>query len=69
MRSVPLLILGMVLLVLGAQGGIRLLSDHENAGILGWLPGGFGVQLACYVVLVVVGAALARTYSANRRRS
>ena len=69
MRSVPLLILGMVLLVLGAQGGIRLLSDHENAGILGWLPGGFGVQLAGYVVLVVVGAVLARTYSANRRRS
>lgn len=32
---------GVALLVLGAQGAIRLLADHDNAGLLGWLPGGF----------------------------
>jgi hypothetical protein len=54
-----LLVLGMVLLVVGAQGAIRILIDHDNAGLLGWLPGGFGVHLAAYVVLAVAGLLLA----------
>ncbi|MBE3009979.1 hypothetical protein IL992_12370 [Microbispora sp. NEAU-D428] len=59
MRHVTVLILGMLLLVLGAQGAIRLLADHDNAGLLAWLPGGFGVRVACYAVAAVLGASLA----------
>lgn len=59
MRHVIALVGGMVLLVLGAQGGIRLLVDHHNAGLLSWLPGGFTAQLLCYVVIAVAGAGLA----------
>lgn len=66
MRNVIVLVGGMVLLVLGAQGGIRLLADHGNAGLLGWLPGGFAVQLICYVLIAAVGVVLA---SWGKRRS
>ncbi|ACZ89820.1 hypothetical protein [Streptosporangium roseum] len=59
MKHVTLLIIGMLLLVLGAQGAIRLLADHDNAGLLAWLPGGFAVWLACYAVAAVAGALLA----------
>ncbi|UQI44404.1 hypothetical protein M1P56_08610 [Streptomyces sp. HU2014] len=50
---------GAVLLVLGAQGVIRLLIDHDKGGLLGWVPGGFAVRLTCYVVVGVAGALLA----------
>ncbi len=53
------LIIGMVLLALGAQGAIRLLADHDNGGLLRWMPGGFGVWLACYVVATAAGIGLA----------
>ena len=53
------LVIGMILLVVGAQGAIRQLIDHDNAGLLGWLPGGFGVQLAAHVALAVSGLVLA----------
>ncbi|WP_250034843.1 hypothetical protein [Paractinoplanes maris] len=53
------LVMGMVLLVVGAQGAIRQLLDHDNAGLLGWLPGGFGVQLTGHVVLALAGLLLA----------
>ena len=56
---VAVLVLGMVLLVVGAQGVIRQLVDHDNAGLLGWLPGGFGVQLTGHIVLAVAGLLLA----------
>jgi hypothetical protein len=59
MKHVTMLIIGMLLLVLGAQSAIRLLADHDNAGLLGWLPGGFPVWLACYAVAAVAGALLA----------
>lgn len=59
MRYVTVLIVGMVLLVLGVQGAIRLLADHDNSGLLGWLPGGFPFQLVAYVVLAGVGVPLA----------
>ncbi len=53
------LITGMVLLALGGQGAIRLLVDHDNAGLLRWMPGGFGVWLACHVVAAAAGIGLA----------
>jgi len=59
MKHIAGLIAGMVLLVLGAQGGIRLLVDHDNAGLLGWLPGGFATQLSCYAVITLAGVLLA----------
>jgi hypothetical protein len=67
--KVVVLILGMVLLVVGAQGGIRLLADHDDAGILSWLPGGFAARLACFAVMAVAGIALAARGSAAMRRS
>ena len=60
MGSVFTFVAGIVLLVLGAQGGIRLLADHDNAGLFGWLPGGFAVRLLAFVLVAVVGAMLAR---------
>jgi hypothetical protein len=59
MRHVIALVAGVVLLALGAQGGIRLVVDHDNAGLLSWLPGGFAARLLCYVLITVVGVALA----------
>jgi hypothetical protein len=53
------LVVGMILLVLGAQGGIRLLVNHGDAGLLRWMPGGFAVWLSCYVVITVAGMLLA----------
>lgn len=51
--------LGFALFVLGAQGAIRQLVDHGNAGLLGWLPGGFGVGITVYVFAVAIGAVVA----------
>ncbi|WP_313888617.1 hypothetical protein [Mycolicibacterium sp. CBMA 226] len=59
------LVAGVALLVLGAQGGIRLLVDHRNAGLLDWVPGGFAAQLFSYAVIAATGAALA--YWGRRR--
>lgn len=59
MRNVIVQVAGIALLVLGAQGGIRLLADHGNAGVLTWLPGGFAAQLVCYVGVTALGVALA----------
>ncbi|MFJ5881412.1 hypothetical protein [Kitasatospora cineracea] len=51
--------LGMVLLVLGAQGAIRQLVDHSDTGLLSWLPGGFAVSLTVHALAAVAGAVLA----------
>lgn len=59
MRNVIGLITGMVLLVVGVQGAIRLLIDHENTGIFDWVPGGFAARLAVNLVVAVVGGLLA----------
>jgi hypothetical protein len=59
MKFNVLQIIGMVLLVVGAQGAIRQLVDHDNAGLLGWLPGGFAASLTAYVAATVVGILLA----------
>lgn len=51
-------ILGAVLMCFSAQGLIRLLLDHGHTGLLGWLPGGFAVLLAAYVVALAGGVTL-----------
>ncbi|MCK7622982.1 hypothetical protein MUU72_07700 [Streptomyces sp. RS10V-4] len=51
--------LGVVLFVLGAQGAIRQLIDHDNAGLLGWLPGGFAAGITAHVLAAVLGAVVA----------
>ena len=43
---------------IGGQAAIRLLVDHADTGLLGWLPGGFPVLLTSYVVVVAVGVAV-----------
>ncbi|WP_228973121.1 hypothetical protein [Streptomyces sp. DH12] len=59
--------IGMALLVIGAQGAIRQLADHDNAGLLGWLPGGFAVSITVYVLAVVIGAVIAgRSHNARK---
>ncbi|MCA2230021.1 hypothetical protein [Nonomuraea aurantiaca] len=69
MKHVTVLIIGMLLLALGAQGAIRLLADHDNAGLLAWLPGGFAVWLACYAVAAIAGASLAGWASKKAKQS
>ncbi|KAB2349433.1 hypothetical protein [Actinomadura rudentiformis] len=59
MKFDVLRIIGMVLLVVGAQGTIRQLVDHDNAGLLGWLPGGFAASLTVHVAATVAGVLLA----------
>ncbi|GGT38889.1 hypothetical protein ACFFV7_19770 [Nonomuraea spiralis] len=69
MKHVTVLIIGMLLLVLGAQGAIRLLTDHDNAGLLAWLPGGFATRLAGFALAVVLGALLAGWGSKKAKQS
>jgi hypothetical protein len=57
--NTTVLVIGMVLLVVGAQGAIRLLLDHEDAGLLGWLSSGFAARLSCYAAIAVAGLLLA----------
>lgn len=59
MRTVIAQIIGVALLVLGAQGGIRVLGNHDDGGLLAWVPGGFTLQLTCYALLALVGVGLA----------
>ena len=59
MKFDVLQIAGAVLTVFGGQGAIRLLFDHENTGLLGWVPGGFAGRLAAYAAVTVAGVLLA----------
>ncbi|MFE7606920.1 hypothetical protein ACWIG3_12095 [Streptomyces celluloflavus] len=52
-------IIGAVLTVLGGQGAIRLLIDHDNTGLLGALPGGFAGRLTVYLAATAAGVLLA----------
>lgn len=69
MRYTIGLVAGLVLLVLGVQGGIRLIADQENAGLLEWVPGGFAAQLSVYAVAAVAGVLLAGVNSAKSKRA
>jgi len=64
-RLVVAQVVGVALVVLGGQGGVRLLFNHTDAGLLGFIPGGFPVSLAAHILLLIVGAALA--FWAQRR--
>lgn len=52
-------VLGMLLLALFGQGLVRLLIDHDNRGLLGWLPGGFTPALCAHLALTAVGVLVA----------
>src|SRR5262249_19619817 len=51
-RLVLLQLLGMALFIIGVQGGVRLLFDSDDAGLMGWVPGGWPVQLFMNFVVV-----------------
>ncbi|MFD9945114.1 hypothetical protein ACFWYW_11390 [Nonomuraea sp. NPDC059023] len=55
MKYTAVQVIGVLLLVVGAQGAIRLLADHADGGFLQWLPGGFGPWMFCYAIAVVAG--------------
>ncbi|HEY0530435.1 MAG TPA: hypothetical protein VGD29_02415 [Actinoplanes sp.] len=59
MRQIALLILGLMVLAIGAQGAIRLLIGHDP-GALRHLPGGFLVQIVVYVAVALFGLSIAR---------
>ncbi|MFF2811327.1 hypothetical protein ACFVT2_29960 [Streptomyces sp. NPDC058000] len=52
-------ITAMVLVATAGQGAVRMLIDHGNTGLLGWLGGGFPVLLTGYLAVVVAGVLLA----------
>lgn len=66
-RWVAVLVLGMVALVVGAQGVIRLLVDPSDRGLMVWVPGGTAGAIAANAVLVLVGAGLAALGDRRRR--
>jgi hypothetical protein len=59
MKYDVLQVLGMVLLVVCAQGLVRLLVDDGERGLLGALPGGFTPLLLTYAALTAAGVLLA----------
>jgi ABC-type Na+ efflux pump permease subunit len=59
MRQMALVVLGLLLLAIGAQGVIVLVISHDP-GALRHLPGGFLVQLVVYGVIALFGLAMAR---------
>ncbi|MEV6873403.1 hypothetical protein [Amycolatopsis sp. NPDC051128] len=67
-KYVALQILGMVVLALGGQGVVRLLIDHDRAGLLSWLPGGFAAWLTGHCVIALVGVLLTGWADTRRKR-
>jgi hypothetical protein len=59
MRQMALVVLGLLLLAIGAQGVIVLVISHDP-GALRHLPGGFVVQLVVYGAIALFGLAMAR---------
>ncbi|MCC3771203.1 hypothetical protein [Streptomyces sp. UNOC14_S4] len=49
---------GAIVMVVSAQAAIRMLFDHDDHGLLAWLPGGFAVVLVAYVALLGAGVLL-----------
>lgn len=68
MKYVAVQICGMALMVLGAQGAVRQLFDHDDRGLLSWLPGGFPASLTVHIVLALVGVLLAGWGDKARKR-
>ncbi|MGW7280747.1 hypothetical protein ACWGIV_21085 [Streptomyces sp. NPDC054844] len=59
MKNDILRTLGVALLVWGVQGTIRLIIDHGDAGLPGWMPGGFAVGVTVHLCAAGSGAVLA----------
>ncbi len=51
-------IVGVALIVLGGQGGLRLLANENEPGLLAGLPGDISLKLAVYIAIVIAGATL-----------
>ncbi|MCW2916584.1 MAG: hypothetical protein JWN52_4652 [Actinomycetia bacterium] len=66
---VAALVIGMILLALGAGGGFRLLFDHGNTGLVDWVPGGFWAHLIASVIIAVVGVLLAGWADTQRKKA
>ncbi len=52
-------IVGAALLVLGGQGGIRLITNENDLGFLAVLPGDVSMKIGLYVAIAVAGGYLA----------
>ncbi|QWF78531.1 hypothetical protein HUW46_01927 [Amycolatopsis sp. CA-230715] len=52
-------IIGAVLVIIGGQGAIGQLIDHEKQALLVWVPGGWVPKVIIYVVVIVIGVLLA----------
>ncbi|HZX08718.1 hypothetical protein [Kribbella sp.] len=61
------LVAAMVVLAIGGQGAIRLLIDHDNRGLMNWVPGGFTGALLADLALVAIGLAAGAVAGARRR--
>jgi hypothetical protein len=59
MRQMALVVLGLLMLAVGAQGVIRLVIGHEP-GALRHLPGGFPAQLVVWGAIALFGLSMAR---------
>lgn len=68
MKYVALQVLGMVLLVVGAQGAIRVMVDSGNIGPLSTFVDGFGAGLALSLALAIAGVVLAGWAHARAKR-
>ncbi|MBB5981247.1 hypothetical protein [Kribbella solani] len=60
------LVVGMVVVAIGGQGAIRLLIDHDNRGLVDWMPGGFTGALLADLALVLIGLILGGIAGARR---
>lgn len=67
-KFVVVQVVGIVLLVGGGQGLVRIVVDHADRGFLGWLPGGFAGCVVAYAVAVVIGVAMAAVGEFRRRQ-
>ncbi|MFV2120729.1 hypothetical protein ACE14D_20725 [Streptomyces sp. Act-28] len=72
MKYDVLQVLAMIVLAVFGQGLVRLLVDHDDRGVLGWLPGDFGAVSLGYAALttaglLVTGWAYARAKALGRR--
>jgi hypothetical protein len=68
-KFVAVQVLGMVLLVGAGQGLVRAVVDHQDRGLLAWVPGGFVVCVVLYAVLVTLGIGVAAWGDRRRRRT
>ena len=61
-------IAGFVVMVLGAQSGIRQIIHPADNALVAWVPGGAGTQIAFSIVAAAAGATLTGWAFAKARR-